>query len=142
MTCATPYTFYSICGLLLAAALMHDVTYDMLLRPSLLSNYFRLELLLVRHGEVHPALPECCKLVVALTVEGQKDAVRESGRSLLSVLLEMPEAHKYVKLKIYFLATCYLRSLFYFCLERLPVTNIFQKDFVKQYSVTFHCELD
>jgi len=113
------------------AALKCDVTYNKLIRPSLLSNYFRLEILLVTHGEVRPVFPEHFKLMVALTVEGQKDTVGKSGRSLLSVLLEMLEDHKYVKLKIHFLATCYLRSLFYVCLETLPDTNIFQKDFVK-----------
>lgn len=53
-------------------------------------------------------MPEWCKLMVAFTVEGQKDAVGKSEGSLLSVLLELPEDHKNVKLKTCFLATCHI----------------------------------
>lgn len=58
---------------------MYNVMYDMLLSLSLLSDYFRLEILLVTHGEDCRDLAECCKLMVALTVEGQKHALGKSG---------------------------------------------------------------
>lgn len=84
----------------------------MLLSPSLPSNYFRLEIFLFRHNEDFPLLPECHKLMVAFTVAGQKDAVGKSRIILLSVLLKMPEDHKYIKLKFYFLTTPELSFLF------------------------------
>lgn len=72
MTCTSSLDVLLIYGLPLAAVVAHNVTYNMLLRARILSNYFRLEMLLL----------ECHKLMVFLTVTGQRDALEHLWEAL------------------------------------------------------------
>lgn len=62
----------------MAAALAHNVTYNMLLRARILSNYFRLG---IPRGKDCSLFLECHKLMVVLTVAWQRDVVGKSQGS-------------------------------------------------------------
>lgn len=70
---------YCICVFPKAAALAHNVTYEMLLRVRILSNYFQLEILLVMCGGL--CLAKMSQTDGRSHVAGQRDAVGKSQGS-------------------------------------------------------------